>query len=135
MIDEDDGRHARTVGRALDEDGRELPFPRQLHTSVRQGFVRRLLNWRKDKSVIHSGNLMQFTPIGNVYAYFRYDDTDTVMVVFNRGNDPATLDMARFEERLGGKRFAEDVITGKRYGIERTLRIEPRSVMVLETDQ
>ena len=97
-----------------------------------QRFLRQLLNWRKDKAVIHRGDLMQYTPIGNVYAYFRYDDAETVMVVFNRDSGVVNLDMARFSERLGDARYAEDVITGKRYGIDRSLRLEPRSVMVLQ---
>ena len=97
-----------------------------------QTFMREILNWRKDKSVIHSGKLMQFTPIGNVYAYFRYDDTDTVMVVFNRDIEPVSLDMARFEERLGDSTSAEDVISGKRFNIESSITLEPRSVMILE---
>ncbi len=97
-----------------------------------QEFMRTLLTWRKDKTVIHSGRLMQFTPIKNVYAYFRYDDTDTVMVVFNRGKESVSLDMARFTERLGNSTSAEDVITGKRFNIESAIALEPRSVMILE---
>jgi glycosidase len=97
-----------------------------------QEFMRTLLAWRKEKSVIHNGRLMQFTPIGSVYAYFRYDDLETVMVVFNRGDEAAALDMARFTERLGDSDYAEDVITGKRFGIRRSMRLEPRSVMILE---
>jgi len=96
--------------------------------------VKSLLTWRKEKAVIHNGKLMQFTPIGNVYAYFRYDDLDTVMVVFNRGDETEALDMARFAERLGDSQYAEDVITGKRFGIRRSLRLEPRSVMILEIE-
>ena len=99
-----------------------------------QQFMRTLLNWRKDKAVIHNGRLMQFTPIKNVYAYFRYNDQESVMVVFNRGNESTSLDMARFAERLDGSKYAEDVITGKRFGIERSIRLEPRSVMILEIE-
>ena len=79
-----------------------------------QQFMRTLLTWRKDKAVIHNGQLMQFTPIKNVYAYFRYDNDASVMVVFNRGEDTVSLDMTRFAERLGDSKYAEDVITGKR---------------------
>lgn len=99
-----------------------------------QILMRNLLSWRKDKVVIHTGQLMQFTPIKNVYAYFRYDDHESVMVVFNRGKDAVSLDMARFAERLGDSRYAEDVITGKRFGIDKSIQLEPRSVMILEID-
>jgi glycosidase len=97
-----------------------------------QEFLRTLLNWRKDKSVIHTGKLMQFTPIKNVYAYFRYDDDETVMVIFNRGEEAVTLETARFAERLDDSRIAEDVISGKRINVESAINLEPMSVMILE---
>ncbi|MGB5331735.1 MAG: glycoside hydrolase family 13 protein [Woeseiaceae bacterium] len=100
-----------------------------------QQFLRKLLRWRKDKTVIHSGRLMQFTPIEDVYAYFRYDETDTVMVVFNRGDEAASLQTARFAERLGDASTAVDVVTGQSYNIGNTLDLPPRSVLLLEVTQ
>lgn len=117
------GDHEKNAftGRGLSDEERQA-----------QDFMRTLLNWRKGKSVIHTGKLMQFTPIKNVYAYFRYDDSDTVMVAFNRGVESVSLDMARFAERLGDSRIAEDVISGKRINIESAINLEPMSVMILE---
>ncbi|MCP5093187.1 MAG: glycoside hydrolase family 13 protein [Gammaproteobacteria bacterium] len=97
-----------------------------------QRFMRKLLHWRKESDVIHDGNLMQFAPIGNIYAYFRYDDDDTVMVVFNRGDEEVDLDLARFSERLNDHRQASDVITGETYDLSSSLELEPRSVLLLE---
>ncbi len=100
-----------------------------------QQFMRRLLNWRKESDVIHYGQLMQYAPTGNVYAYFRYDEDDTVMVVFNRGDGAAKLDLGRFSERLRARRTATDVITGKSFDISSSLKIEPRSVLILDIGQ
>ena len=119
----DDHKKNAFTGAGLNDDERRA-----------QQFMRTLLTWRKDESVIHSGKLMQFTPIGNIYAYFRYDDDATVMVVFNRGKETVALDTARFAERLGGRTSAEDVITGKRFNIESSIMLEPRSVMILEVE-
>ena len=107
-----------------------------LETNAReaQAFMRKLLQWRKTADVIHSGRLMQFAPVGNVYTYFRYDDEDVVMVVFNRDGSTQTLDTARFAERLGSRQAATDVITGKRFNLTRDLVLEPRSVLLLELD-
>ena len=77
---------------------------------------------------------MQFAPLGNVYTYFRYDDDDTVMVIFNRDADTQTLPTSRFAERLGNGRTATDVISGKRFNLSRDLVLEPRSVLLLELD-
>jgi glycosidase len=98
------------------------------------GYLKRLLNWRKGKAVIHGGHLMQYTPVGDVYAYFRYGDSDTVMVVFNRGSKPASVDTSRFSERLAGHRYGEDVVSGKRYDVGSQIDLAPRSVLVLEVE-
>jgi len=100
-----------------------------------QQFVQQLLTWRKSKPVIHSGKLMQFTPIKDVYAYFRYDENDTVMVVFNRGEEASSIGTARFSERLGAANTAIDVITGQSYDLDETLEVPARSVLLLEISQ
>ena len=97
-----------------------------------QRFVQQLLTWRKSKPVIHSGKLMQFTPIKDVYAYFRYDNNDTVMVVFNRGEEAGSITTARFAERLGDANSAVDVITGQSFDLDETLDVPARSVLLLE---
>lgn len=43
---------------------------------------------------------MQFIPQDNVYVYFRYNDSKTVMVVINNNPENQDLDMNRFAEML-----------------------------------
>ena len=95
-------------------------------------FTRRLLNWRKSADVVHHGELMQFAPVDNLYAYFRYDADETLMVVFNRGAEPATVDTARFAERLGDAIRGRDVLSGQEVALDGELTLEPRSVLLLE---
>jgi glycosidase len=99
-----------------------------------QQFMRTLLNWRKQSTVIHTGRLMQFTPIKSVYVYFRYNDTDTVMVIMNQDQQAVTLDLHRFAERLASKTRARDVLSGRGIDLGQSLRLEPRSVLLLETE-
>lgn len=100
-----------------------------------QAFMRLLLNWRKQAAVIHAGRLMQYSPIGDVYVYFRYDDKDTVMVAFNRGDDKVKLDLQRFAERLANSTQAHDVISGDNFALSSSLVLAPRSVRLLEIRQ
>ena len=99
-----------------------------------RALMKRLLDWRRQASVIHTGKLMQFTPVGNVYAYFRYNDDETVMVIFNRGETGVALDTARFAERLDGFTRGTDVISGNRLRLTPTLQLAPMSVMILELE-
>lgn len=97
-----------------------------------QEFTRKLLNWRKRARVIHDGKLMQFTPFGNVYAYFRYDDENTVMVIFNLGDDDIDVDLARFAERLQGVTQATNVLDEGTVDISDSINLAPRSVLLLD---
>jgi glycosidase len=99
-----------------------------------QQFMKNLLRWRKQADVIHGGRLMQFAPIDNVYVYFRYDENDTVMVVFNRGDDRAAVSTDRFRERLEPGAKAKDVITGNTFDLSSTLGVAPRTVLLLEVE-
>ena len=99
-----------------------------------QDFVRRLLTWRKTARVVHEGAFMQFVPVGEVYAYFRYDASDTVMVILNKNAAPVDLPLTRFAERLRGATSARDALTGRQISLESPLALQPRSVQVLEID-
>jgi glycosidase len=100
-----------------------------------QQFTKKLLNWRKEKTVIHNGELMQYAPIKSVYAYFRYDESDTVMVIMNQSQDEEILEMARFGERIGAATAAVDVLSGQTYDISEAITLPPRSVLLLEIAQ
>jgi glycosidase len=49
-------------------------------------FTKKLLNWRKNNSIIHEGKLVQFLPENNVYVYFRVKGKEKVMVVINNSD-------------------------------------------------
>ena len=99
-----------------------------------QQFVRTLLNWRRDTPTIHHGRFMHFAPVRNVYVYFRYDNDNTVMVVLNRDEETITLETGRFGERIGEATHGTDVISGKRFSIEESLVLAPRTALILELE-
>ena len=99
-----------------------------------QALVRKLLNWRKGNTTIHHGKFMHYAPIRNVYAYFRYDDDNTIMVIFNRDEEEITLEMDRFTQRTGDATRGTDVLSGRRFNIEDSIVLEPRSALILELE-
>jgi neopullulanase len=62
--------------------------------------------------VIHFGKTKQFIPQNNVWVYFRYDDTDTVMVIVNNSLKDVSIPVSQYAEMLTGFRTARDVLTG-----------------------
>ena len=68
-------------------------------------FTKKLLNWRKNKEVIHEGKLVQYVPENNVYVYFRIQESENglqsskrLMVVLNNSSDEQKINLDRFEE-------------------------------------
>lgn len=97
-----------------------------------QTFVKTLLNWRRDKDVIHSGQLTHFVPENGTYVYFRHDADESVMVILNKNEEQTELELARFNERLAGYDRALDVISSEQQALGSSLILPPRSVKILE---
>ena len=100
-----------------------------------QNFLKTLLTWRRDKDVIHSGQLTHFRPENGTYVYFRHDADESVMVVLNKNAEETELELSRFNERLEGYLGAKDVITGEVLQLAESLTLPARSVRVLELRQ
>lgn len=94
-------------------------------------YVRTLLHWRKDKSVIHDGNLMHFIPEDGMYVYFRYTDTESVMVVLNNNTTEKALSTKRFAERLTGFTSAENIVTRESVTNLQQLTVPGKSALIL----
>mgnify|MGYP001189084531 FL=1 len=78
-------------------------------------FMTKLLQWRKSSQAVHHGALKHFLAWDNHYVYFRYTDTELLMVVLNNGEKPVTLNTARFSEIVPANAAATEIITGKEY--------------------
>ncbi|MBC7524079.1 MAG: glycoside hydrolase family 13 protein [Flavobacterium sp.] len=95
-------------------------------------FTKKLFNWRKSKAVIHSGKLMHYIPENNVYVYFRYNETESVMVIVNNSNEKQTFKTNRFQESILNYKSGKDIISDKIIDITNEVSMEPKSVLILE---
>ena len=99
-----------------------------------QSFVRDLLNWRKNKTVIHNGKLMHFVPDNGIYVYVRHDEKDKVMVILSKNNETVPLKKIRYAEQLEGHSRAIDILTGDRVDLTGEVMIPARGALLLELD-
>ncbi len=94
-------------------------------------YIQNLANWRKNTPAVHSGKLMQFIPENGVYVYFRYDETQTVMVILNTNKESQVLKTQRFSERMSGFTTAKNVISGEFLTEIKTISVPANSTLVL----
>ncbi|WP_299757383.1 glycoside hydrolase family 13 protein [uncultured Pontibacter sp.] len=98
-----------------------------------QQFTKKLLNWRKNAKAVHSGNLTHYAPYKGVYAYFRQQGDQKVMVILNKNEKPYELDLEKFSPQLEGVKQGADVLTGKTYDLSQPkITLPNQAPLILE---
>ena len=92
---------------------------------------RTLANFRKNNDALQTGKLMQYVPQDGIYVYFRYNDSNTVMVIINTEDKELSLDTSRFDERMATATTATNVITGETINQIKTITVPAKGSMVL----
>lgn len=95
-------------------------------------FTQKILNWRKDKDVIHTGKTKNYIPQDNVFVYFRYNDKESVMVILNSNEKDQVIDLKRFAESLNGFSKGKEIISERELSLQDTLTIPAKTSMVIE---
>ncbi len=101
-----------------------------------QQFVRTLLSWRKNATVVHQGDLLHFAPKGEeeVYVFFRYNDTEKVMVAFNKNPKTVQLDLSTYSEIIPPNIKGTAILSGTWIEAEGVLSIQPNSCLIIELE-
>ena len=97
-------------------------------------FTSKLFNWRKTNDAVHFGKMTHYLPENNVYAYFRYNDSKTVMVVVNNSATNQTIKTNRFQENIKNYKTGKDVLSGKKFDLTAEITLEGKSAIVLELE-
>ena len=94
-------------------------------------YTRHIMNWRKEKEVIHSGKTLHFIDRNNTYAYFRYNDSDVVFVFINNTDAEQLVPWSRYAEIAADLTVGRDVMTGESVTMS-GVKVEPMSALVVE---
>lgn len=93
--------------------------------------ITRLLQYRKKTTALHHGNLKQYVPQHNVYAYLRWDDEKTILVVLNN-SDEAQSDLHFLGDAWNGFTRAVNLFDGRLFEGADALIIPANTSLVLE---
>lgn len=96
-------------------------------------FTKKVMNWRKTSKVIHEGKTKQYLPENNVYVYFRYTQTESVMVIVNNSDKNQSLNLNRFEESTKNYTSGKDVLSDKILNLnKKVLEIPAKTSFIFE---
>lgn len=95
-------------------------------------YISKILHWRKGASAIHQGKLIHFNPENGVYAYFRYNDKQKVMVLINNDSESKVIQSNLYGEMLNGFSSGIDIITDQTVTDLGSITISPRTAIIIE---
>ena len=95
-------------------------------------FTKKLINWRRTKSVIHKGKTLHYVPENDVYVYFRYSEKSCVMVIINNSPKNQNLSLDRFHEGIAGRTNGFEIISEKQINLAKNLEISPETAYIIE---
>ena len=97
-----------------------------------QEYIRKVLNWRKNNPIVHSGELKHFAPVDGIYVYFRYNQNGKVMVVLNKNTQDKTIDTSRFSEIMANCISGKEIISGANIAELKNLKVPALAAMIIE---
>ena len=97
-----------------------------------QAYLAKIQNWRKNCTTIHNGKLMHFAPENGIYTYFRYTESQSVMVILNKNEAEKKLSTQRFAERLDGFSGGTEIITGTKITDISNITLPAKSALIIE---
>ncbi|MEL1241576.1 glycoside hydrolase family 13 protein [Flavobacterium flavipallidum] len=97
-------------------------------------FTSKLFQWRKTSEAVHFGKMTHYVPENNVYVYFRFTDSKTVMVVVNNNLISSEINPIRFQDNIKDFKTGKDVFSGKQMNLENNIVVEGQSVLVMELE-
>ena len=95
-------------------------------------WLSRLLHWRQGNETIIKGSMTQFIPYKGVYVIARQHRGHTVLTIINGKKQSGTLEVARYQEVIGNKKEATDVITGQKINLSQNVTLSPRQTLIVE---
>jgi neopullulanase len=118
-------------GWKTDSINKFMPEGRTAEENAAWNHIHSLATWRKNNTAL-TGKMMQFIPEQGIYVYFRYSETQKVMVVYNSNAETKALKLQRFAEMLGRHTTLQNIFTRNSVTIGETLTVPAGEAFIFE---
>lgn len=97
-------------------------------------WLKSLLHWRKGngRDIITKGQQKQFIPWAGVYVMHHQYENRHCLVIINGKNEAAEFQSERYQECIPASTMGIEVTSGRKYNLNRNIKLRPRQTMVLE---
>lgn len=100
-----------------------------------QGYLKTLLQFRKQNKAIHEGKTIHFSPKDGVYVMFRKLDEEVVVLILNKNNEPYELDLQRFKEMTLEDKELTNIFTSETLLWKNSIKLQKKGALILTTQK
>lgn len=94
-------------------------------------FMRKLLKWRKNNTLISAGNMKHYVLQNGVYVYERYLNDKNVLVFMNGTSKTAEINLDRYKESIRSS-SGVDILTHQTVHLGENLSLSPKQILLIE---
>ena len=92
-------------------------------------YVKKIANIRLNSSALKNGKMMQYLPENNIYTYFRFDKSETIICIMNIGKEMKDINLAKkYPEMLKNFSGATNLFTNE--SVDLTIEVEGESFFI-----
>lgn len=97
-------------------------------------WLSKVLHWRKGagKDIITKGKQKQFIPWKGVYVMHHEYNGHHALVILNGKKEAAEFEAERYAECIPANTMATEITSGRKYGLNKSIKLRPRQTLILE---
>ncbi len=115
-----------------DKQNKFLSSGRNSQENAAFDYVKKLAQFRKNHPALQTGKMMQYLPVDGLYVYFRYDENETIMCVFNTGSNAKEIHLKDYTECTKKYGSAVNILADKKVGDKFKIDAKESLILTLE---
>lgn len=98
-------------------------------------YMRKILNYRKQNTALQTGKMKQFIPYDGIYLFSRYDQSKTIVMIFNNNNQTKVVSLERYEEVFDNYTSGTEITTEKQIDLTQYIAIPAKTAWIIELNK
>jgi neopullulanase len=95
-------------------------------------YTKKLIEIRQSSDALKNGNLTHYIPSKGIYVYFRYTDSEKIMIIVNNNDKDMNVSMNRYKEQFENYQIGISMIDKNEYPLNKEISIKAKSIQIIK---
>lgn len=95
-------------------------------------YTKKLIEIRQSSDALKNGNLTHYIPSKGIYVYFRYTDSEKIMIIVNNNDKVINVSMNRYKEQFENYKIGISMIDKNEFPLNKEIPIKAKSIQIIK---